>query len=78
MSNDLPIEPLEVPAALPSGLPAILETLSEQTLEGGTLVSGPTAEANRDRLTELGVEVRELNERLLEILHEMLKLAGKA
>ncbi len=78
MSDELPIEPIETPAALPSGLPDILETLSEQTLEGGTLVSGPTADANRDRLTELGVEVRELNEHLLDLLREMLRLSGRA
>jgi hypothetical protein len=78
MSNELPIEPIELAVALPVDLPDILETLSQQTLEGGTLVTGPTAHANRDRLTAVGFEVRELSERLLESLREMQRLTGNA
>jgi hypothetical protein len=78
MSTDLPIEPIELPVALPVDLPDILDVLSQQTLEGGSLVTGPTADVNRDRLTALGFEVRELNERLLETLREMQRLAGDA
>ncbi len=78
MSNELPIEPIEVPVSLPLNLPDILETLSQQTLEGGTLVTGPTADVNRDELTALGFDVREQSERLLESLREMQRLAGNA
>jgi hypothetical protein len=78
MNDELPLEPLELPVALPLNLPDILETLAQQTLEGGTLVTGPTADANRDSLTALGFDVREQSERLLESLREMQRLAGNA